>query len=131
MANKNIPKPTDGELAILKILWQSGAATVRQVNEKINTIQPAGYTTTLKMMQIMIDKGLLVRDSSKRTHVYAPAVSEEITQNQLVGSLLEKAFAGSAEKLVMRALSAKKITEKELVKIKKMLNNINIKNEGE
>ena len=131
MANKNIPKPIDGELAILKILWQDGAATVRQVNEKINTIQPAGYTTTLKMMQIMIDKGLLVRDSSKRTHVYAPAVSEEITQNQLVGSLLEKAFAGSAEKLVMRALSAKKITEKELVKIKKMLNNINIKNEGE
>lgn len=131
MTNKKIPKPTDGELAILKILWQDGDATIRQVNEKINTIQPTGYTTTLKMMQIMTDKGLLVRDDSKRTHIYRPAVSEEITQNQLVGSLLEKAFAGSAEKLVMRALSAKKISEKELAKIKKMLENIKIENEGE
>jgi len=80
-----------------------------------------GYTTTLKLMQIMTEKGLLVRDDSQFKHVYKPALSEERTQRQLVGDLLEKAFAGSAEKLVMRALSAKKVSPKELVGIRKML----------
>ena len=80
-----------------------------------------GYTTTLKLMQIMTEKGLLVRDESQWKHVYKPAITEERTQKQLVGDLLERAFSGSAEKLVMRALSAKKVSAKELTRIRKML----------
>jgi len=83
--------------------------------------QKTGYTTTLKLMQIMTEKGLVVRDDSKFQHIYKPAVSEEKTQKQIVGDLLERAFSGSAEKLVMRALSAKKVSAKELAKIRKML----------
>ena len=121
MARHKVPGPTDKELRILAILWNKGASTVRQVNEEMNKQQETGYTTTLKLMQIMIEKGLVVRDDSKFQHVYRPAVSEEKTQKQVVGDLLEKAFSGSAEKLVMRALSAKKISTKELAKIRKML----------
>jgi predicted transcriptional regulator len=80
-----------------------------------------GYTTTLKLMQIMTEKGILVRDESQFKHVYKPALSEERTQKQLVGDLIEKAFSGSAEKLVMRALSARKVSGKELTRIRKML----------
>jgi BlaI family penicillinase repressor len=83
-----------------------------------------GYTTTLKLMQIMTDKGLLLRDESERTHIYKPAISQEMTQKQLVGDLLERAFSGSAEKLVMRALSAKKVSAKELARIRKLLNDL-------
>lgn len=87
----------------------------------MNKQQRTGYTTTLKLMQIMTEKGLVVRDDSKFQHIYKPAISEETTQNQLVGNLLEKAFSGSAEQLVMRALSAKKVSAEELAKIKKMI----------
>lgn len=121
MARRKVSGPTDRELAILGILWNNGPSTVRLVNEEMNKKQRTGYTTTLKLMQIMTEKGLLVRDDSKFQHVYKPAVSEEKTQKKLVKDLLERAFSGSAEKLVMRALSAKKISSKELVKIKKML----------
>ena len=124
MARHKITGPTDKELEILKILWDTGSATVRQVNEEINKRHKTGYTTTLKLMQIMTEKGLLIRDDSGFQHIYSPAVSEEKTQNQLVGSLLEKAFAGSAEKLVMRALSAKKVSAVELARIKKMINQV-------
>jgi predicted transcriptional regulator len=121
MARHKVSGPTDKELTILAILWNNGASTVRQVNEEMNKQQRTGYTTTLKLMQIMTEKGLVVRDDSKFQHVYKPAVSEEKTQKQVVGDLLEKAFSGSAEKLVMRALSAKKISARELAKIRKML----------
>ena len=121
MAKKHIPQPTDREVEILRILWDNGPSTVRQVNEEMNRQQRTGYTTTLKLMQIMTEKGLLVRDDSKFQHVYKPAISEEKTQKQLVGDLLERAFSGSAEKLVVRALSAKKVSAKELAKIRKML----------
>ena len=121
MARRKVSGPTDRELAILGILWNNGPSTVKHVNEEMNKKQRTGYTTTLKLMQIMTEKGLLVRDDSKFQHVYKPAVSEEKTQKKLVGDLLERAFSGSAEKLVMRALSAKKISSKELAKIKKML----------
>jgi len=121
MARHKVPGPTDRELAILGILWNNGPSTVRQVNEEMNKQQRTGYTTTLKLMQIMTEKGLVVRDDSKFQHVYKPAISEEKTQKQLVGDLLERAFSGSAEKLVMRALSAKKVSAKELAKIRKML----------
>jgi BlaI family transcriptional regulator, penicillinase repressor len=116
--------PTDKELDILSILWALGPSTVRQVNEQMNKLQKTGYTTTLKLMQIMTEKGLLLRDDSKFQHVYQPALSEEKTQKQVVGDLLDKVFAGSAEKLVMRALSAKKVSPAELAKIKKMIQQI-------
>jgi predicted transcriptional regulator len=122
MARYKNSRPTDRELAILRILWNNGPSTVRQVNEAMNEDENTGYTTTLKLMQIMTEKGLLHRDESQFKHVYKPAITEERTQKQLVGDLLEKAFSGSAEKLVMRALSAKKVSSKELAKIKKLLN---------
>ena len=121
MARYKTPGPTDRELTILRILWDRGASTVREVNKAMNEDGSTGYTTTLKLMQIMTEKRLLARDDSKWKHVYKPAISEETTQNQLVGDLLDKAFAGSAEKLVMRALSAKKVSGKELARIRKML----------
>lgn len=121
MARHKVSGPTDRELAILGILWNNGPSTVRQVNEEMNKQQRTGYTTTLKLMQIMTEKGLVVRDDSKFQHIYKPVVSEEKTQKQVVGDLLEKVFSGSAEKLVMRALSAKKVSAKELAKIRKTL----------
>ena len=121
MARHKSPRPTDRELTILGILWDKGPSTVREVNEAMNKQANTGYTTTLKLMQIMTDKGLLTRDDSRFKHVYRPALTEEKTQKQLVGDLLERAFCGSAEKLVMRALSAQKISAKELARIRKML----------
>ncbi len=121
MGRYKVSGPTDKELAILTILWNNGPSTVRQVNEEMNKQQRTGYTTTLKLMQIMTEKGLVVRDDSKFQHVYKAAVSEEKTQKQVVGHMLEKVFSGSAEKLVMRALSAKKVSANELAKIRKML----------
>jgi len=124
MTRRKIPRPTDKELAILNVLWRRGPSTVRQVNEEICRDQATGYTTTLKLMQIMTEKGLVVRDESQRTHIYHAKFSQEKTQHQLVHDLLEKAFAGSAEKLVMRALSDKNISIKELQKIKQMLDKL-------
>lgn len=121
MARRKSPRPTDRELTILRILWDNGPSTVRQVNEAMNEDGSTGYTTTLKLMQIMVEKGLVLRDDSQFKHVYRPALTEEKAQKQLVGDLLERAFSGSAEKLVMRALSAKKISAKELASIKKLL----------
>ena len=121
MARRKNSRPTDRELTILRILWDNGPCTVREVNEAMNEDRDTGYTTTLKLMQIMADKGLLRRDESQFKHVYKPAMTEEKAQKLLVGELLEKAFSGSAEKLVMRALSTKKVPAKELGKIRKML----------
>ena len=124
MAKEKMPQPTDRELQILRILWDDGPSTVRQVNVAMNREDQVGYTTTLKLMQIMAEKGLLVRDKSQFKHIYQPAITEESTQKQLIGQLLERAFSGSAEKLVMRALSAKKVPAAELAKIRKMLDKI-------
>lgn len=121
MARSKVPGPTGKELAILGILWNNGPSTVREVNEEMNKQQKTGYTTTLKLMQIMAEKELLIRDESQFKHVYKLAVSEEQTQKQLISDLIERAFSGSTEKLVMRALSAKKVSAKELAKIRKML----------
>ena len=121
MARSKTPRPTDRELTILRILWDSGPSTVRQVNEAMNEDGETGYTTTLKLMQIMTEKGLLHRDDSQFKHIFKPALTEEKAQKQLVGDLLERAFSGSAEKLVMRALSAKNISAEELDGIRKML----------
>jgi BlaI family penicillinase repressor len=121
MARKKTTGPTDGELAILSVLWEKGPSTVRDVHEGLHQDVETGYTTTLKLMQIMVEKGLLVRENDDRRHIYRPALSEEKTQKQLVQNLLDRVFAGSAEKLVMRALSAKKVPPKELKRIREML----------
>jgi predicted transcriptional regulator len=124
MAKPGTVRPTDRELTILRILWDQGPSTVRGVNEVMNKDRDTGYTTTLKLMQIMAEKGLLIRDESQRQHVYKPAITQEKTQKQLVGDLLERAFSGSAEKLVMRALSAKKVSAKELERIRQILDKL-------
>jgi BlaI family transcriptional regulator, penicillinase repressor len=124
MAKNAIFRPTDRELTILGILWDNGPCTVRQVNEIMSKDANTGYTTTLKLMQIMTEKGLLIRDNSQFKHVYKPGVTQEKAQKQLVGELLDKAFAGSAEKLVMRALSAKKVSAGELERIKILIEEI-------
>jgi len=113
--------PTEREMEILRCLWQYGPSTVRQVNEAMNLRQKTGYTTTLKLMQIMMDKGLLIRDDSQFKHLFEAAVSEESTQNQVVGNLLDRVFGGSTEKLVMRALSAKKVSKKDLARIRELI----------
>jgi BlaI family transcriptional regulator, penicillinase repressor len=115
------PRPTDAELAILRVLWERGPCTVRQVYEVLNARRPTAYTTALKLMQIMADKGLVRRDESDRTHVYHPRLSEEQTQRQLVRDLLERAFGGSSSKLVMQALNAKRATAEELGEIRKLI----------
>jgi BlaI family transcriptional regulator, penicillinase repressor len=113
-------KPTDAELAILRVLWSRGPSTVRQVAAAMD--REAGYTTVLKLLQIMAEKGLVTRDESARTHIYAPAHTEDQTQRQLVMDLVERAFDGSAAKLVLQALASKKATPEELDEIRKLLN---------
>ena len=112
-------KPTDAELAILRVLWSRGPCTVRQVAEALG--RETGYTTILKLLQIMAEKSLVRRDETARTHVYEAAYSEDQTQRQLVTDLLERAFGGSASKLVLQALATSKATPKELAEIKKLL----------
>jgi BlaI family transcriptional regulator, penicillinase repressor len=121
MPENELPRPTDGELEILKVLWRRGASTVREVFEALFETRGTGYTTVLKLMQIMADKGLVVRDESERAHRYEAAAPEEETQRRLVGDLLRKAFDGSARKLVLQALSAERATAEELTEIRKML----------
>src|SRR5690606_18397629 len=107
-------RPTDSELAILRVRWSQGPSTVRQVHERLAQRQTVGYTTVLKLLQIMMDKGLVTRDASQRTHVYKARLAEDQTQRQLVRDLLDRAFAGSARKLIMQALSVKKAPPEEL-----------------
>jgi BlaI family transcriptional regulator, penicillinase repressor len=115
------PRPTDAELAILRVLWERGPSTVRQVHEVLSRERPGAYTTSLKLLQIMTEKGLVRRDETDRTHVYHPRLSEEQTQRQLVRDLLERAFGGSSSKLVMQALNAKRATPEELGEIRKLI----------
>lgn len=121
MTRQKHGRPTEREMEILKILWQRGCSTVRQVNEDMNARQETGYTTTLKLMQIMVNKGLLIRDDSQFKHSFEAAVSEEKTQRQMVGHLLDRVFEGSAEKLVMQVLSSKKVSKKDLTKIRELI----------
>lgn len=121
MARKKRSGPTEKEMEILSILWKQGASTVRDVNTIMNRNEDTGYTTTLKLMQIMYEKGLLKRDTSSKTHVYFPASSEESVQNQVVGNMMSHVFEGSAEKLMMRVLSSQKVSAEELEKLKKLI----------
>ena len=117
------PRPTDAELAILRVLWRHGDSTVREVLRHYNedNATDAGYTTILKMLQIMTEKALVVRDDSRRPQVYSAALGEEQTQRQLVDDLLDKAFGGSTKRLVMRALAGKAVDEKELRRVERLL----------
>ena len=124
MAKPAKRRPTDAELAILRVLWDRGPSTVREVHERLSKSRSTGYTTTLKLLQIMTHKGLVRRDESRRSHVYHPSRTEEQTQRQLVGDLLDRAFGGSARKLVMQALSAKKVSAKELDQIRRILDEL-------
>src|SRR5678815_2147715 len=121
MKSMKRPKPTDGELAILRVLWQQGPSTVRHVWEHLTPLQRTGYTTVLKLMQIMFDKGLVERNDTQRSHVYKALLSEEQTQRQVVGHLLDKVFAGSAPKLVMQALASSKASRQDLAEIRRLL----------
>lgn len=116
-----LPRPTDAELAILRVLWEQGPATVRRVHEVVSNARETGYTTTLKLMQIMAEKGLVTRDESSRTHVYHAAMSRDQTQRQLVSDLVERAFGGSAAALVMQALSSHPASEAELAEIQRLV----------
>ena len=116
------PRPTDGELEILRVLWHRGASTVREVHSVLSETKPAtGYTTVLKLMQIMADKGLVSRDEKNKAHIYSSCVPEEQTQRQMVRDLLDRAFGGSASRLVMQALSTQKANSEELAEIRHML----------
>lgn len=116
-----LPKPTEAELAILRVLWQRGPSTVRQVHEALNSVRKTGYTTVLKFMQIMHEKGLVIRDERPYAHVYQARLPQEQAQRTLVADLLDRAFEGSMSKLLLQALSSRKATPEELSEIRKIL----------
>src|SRR5690349_20675729 len=115
------PRPTDAELEILTVLWSRGPSTVRDVHDTISRRRPAQYTTVLKLMQIMAEKGLVRRDEKQRAHVYEAGRPREWTQKQLAGDLLQRAFAGSAKSLLMGAISARKASREELAELRELL----------
>ena len=127
MATTRYIKPTESELEILQVLWKKGLATVREVHEELAALKDAGYTTTLKLMQIMNEKGLVKRDDSMRTHVYQAAVSKEKTQKHLLGKMIDSLFGGSSTQLVIQALGESKATEEELAKIQEMIDSLKSK----
>ena len=117
-------KPTDSELEILQILWDNGPCSVRIVNDKLNTVKESGYTTTLKLMQLMTEKGLTERDTTARTHIYTPMVKESNIKNALLTRFMQATFKGSASQLVMSALGNGQPTKTELAEIKALITQI-------
>lgn len=126
MSETKLPRPTDAELGILRVLWERGPSTVREVHEVLTRDDPegTGYTTVLKLMQIMTDKGLVERDESQRAHVYRAYATEQRTQRQLVADLVERAFGGSPAKLAMQALSTRKTSPEELAELRRLLDTL-------
>jgi len=118
---RSLPRPTESELAILRVLWSEGPSTVRAVMEHLRPERALGYTTVLKFLQIMMDKGLVTRDERERSHVYSATRSEESTQRALVTDLVTRAFGGSAQKLVLQALGSRKLSREELDEIRREL----------
>ncbi|HLV79465.1 MAG TPA: BlaI/MecI/CopY family transcriptional regulator [Chthonomonadaceae bacterium] len=118
------PKPTDAELSILRVLWRQGPRTVREVYEELSRERPMVYTTVLKLMQIMTEKGLVRREEHGRAHLYHATQSEENAQRRLVGDLLERAFGGSAQKLILQALTHRKASKEELAEIRRLLDEL-------
>ena len=124
MSVAKVIKPTESELEILQILWTKGIATVREVHEELASFKDVGYTTTLKLMQIMNEKGLVKRDDSIRTHVYQAAVNKEKTQKHLLGKMIDSLFGGSSTQLVIQALGEHKANPEEIEKIQALLNDL-------
>lgn len=122
-ANKTL-KPTESELEILQVLWQKGKATVREVHEELVSGKDIGYTTTLKLMQIMNDKGLVERDDSSRTHIYQAATDKENTQRFLLDRFIGNLFGGSSTQLVIQALGSQQVSESDLDQIQSMIDNL-------
>ena len=117
---ETLPRPTDAELTLLRVLWERGPSTVRDVHQALSA-QGVGYTTVLKQLQIMTDKGLVARNETQRAHVYTPRASEERTQRQLLGDLVDRAFGGSSARLVLQALAGRRSTPQQLREIRAML----------
>ena len=115
------PRPTEAELAILQVLWEAGPHSVREIQQILNRNKPTGYTTVLKMLQIMTEKGLVLRDESRRPQIYRPAQPRERMQQRLLGDLVHRAFGGSVKALVLQALATKKSSPEELEAIEKLL----------
>ena len=116
-----LPKPTDAELEILQVLWENGPSSVRFVNDELAVRREIGYTTTLKLMQIMNEKGLVARNTDARSHVYEAAIERDATQRNLLGTFVNNVFSGSAMELVMQALGNHKASKKELEQIKALI----------
>jgi predicted transcriptional regulator len=117
-------KPTESELEILQVLWDKDLASVREVHEELAKYKDVGYTTTLKLMQIMHEKGLVKRDDSFKTHIYQAAVSKERTQKHLLGKMIDTLFGGSSTELVLQALGNHKASPEELEEVQRLLNNL-------
>lgn len=124
MPSPKYVKPTESELEILRVLWEKGTASVREVHEELSRTKDAGYTTTLKLMQIMHEKGIVKRDDSIKTHIYQAAVSREKTQKHLLGKMIDTLFGGSPTQLVLQALGNHKASADELEAIQKMIDNL-------
>ncbi|QIX60768.1 BlaI/MecI/CopY family transcriptional regulator [Hymenobacter lutimineralis] len=129
MSKSPPPKPTESELEILQVLWQHGPSTVRFVNDYLSEKREIGYTTTLKLLQLMLDKGLVHRDDESKTHVYRPAVRQEETQGLLLDRFVDATFGGSALKLVMQALGNRNTSREELDQIRTLLDEIENQND--
>src|SRR6478609_5345809 len=127
MSNTKTIRPTESELEILQLLWSKGLATVREVHEDLAQTKDVGYTTTLKLMQIMHEKGLVKRDDSMRTHVYQAAVNKEKTQKHLLSKMIDSLFGGSSTQLVIQALGENKASPEELEKIQALIDNLKSK----
>ena len=121
MSDRETPRPTDAELEILAVLWSRGPSTVREVHEAITARRPAQYTTALKLLQIMTEKGLVQRNEKQRAHIYQAARPREWTQRQLAGDLIRRAFSGSAKSLILGVLAARKTSKRELAEIRALL----------
>jgi len=120
----SVLKPTESELEVLQVIWEFGPSTVRFINDRLNLNKTVGYTTTLKIMQIMTEKGILSRNTNDRTHIYSSLLSQDTAQQQMLDKLLKSVFGGSAKNLVIQALGNHKSTKKELEEIKKMINDL-------
>jgi predicted transcriptional regulator len=127
---KDLPTPTERELEILNILWEHGAATVREVHDKLSPSKPSQYTTTLKLIQIMSEKGLMTRVEKDRSHVYRPVIRRDYVRQKLVSSLMERAFGGSLHKLVVGALGAKHASKEELADLRQLVDEYEMGKKG-
>ena len=121
MIRRELPRPTEGELELLRILWQKGAATVRELHDEVSQTRPLGYTSVLKLLQIMTDKGLVEREESGKAHIYRPVGTQQETQSRLVRDISERVFAGSAAALAMHALSTQPVSDQELEALRHLI----------